>query len=160
MDLESINVKFYLTKRYKEYFRKFNSIFGPLEAFFHEFHIAQSIIAKVKTHELQEVRTFLDHLPKRGNFDEQQRQEHRKYIESIVVKETTLGLMPTDIDLFELQFLMLRYKEWLWRMCTPVRLSMFNLVQDSLCFLEETKGEHRNTEVTDPSRNSKSHGHP
>jgi len=55
---------------------------------FHNFHIAHSIIAKA--HELQEVRTFLDQLPKRGKSSEQQRHEHGKYIESIVVRETTL----------------------------------------------------------------------
>jgi hypothetical protein len=134
LDLEFINVKLYLSKSYKEYFRKFNNKFWPLEAFFHKFHIAHSIIAKVKRYELQELRTFLDQLPKRGKSEKQLQQEHGKYVESIVVKETTLDVMPTDINLFELQFLVLRYKEWLWRMCTQVRLSMFNLVQDSLCF--------------------------
>lgn len=83
---------------------------------------------KVKTHELQEVRTFLDQLPKRGNSDEQQRQEHGECIESIVVKQTTLDVMPNDMDIFELQFLVLRYKEWLWRMCAPVWLWIFNTV--------------------------------
>jgi len=88
----------------------------------------------VKAHELQEVRTFLDQLQKRGNSSEQQRYEHGKYIGSRVVREATLHVMPVDIDLFEIEFLVLRYTEGLWRMCTQVRLSMFNLVQDALCF--------------------------
>jgi len=79
-------------------------------------------------------RTFLVQLPKRRNSSEQQRYEHDKYIGSIVVREATLHVMPIDIDLFEIEFLVLRYTEGLCRVCTQVRLSMFNLVQDALCF--------------------------
>jgi hypothetical protein len=91
-------------------------------------------MAKVNTHEIPEVRTLQDQLPRRGNSSEKQRHEHGKYIENIVVRQTTLDLMPTDIDLFEIQLLVLRYTEGIWRICTQVRLSMFNLVQDVLCF--------------------------
>jgi len=64
------------------------------------------------------VRTFLDQPPKRGKSSEQQRHEHGKYIDSIVVRETTLHVIPIDIDPFEIEFLVLRYTEGLWRMCT------------------------------------------
>ena len=77
MDLESINVKFYLTKTYKAYLRKYNNKFRSLEADFHNFHIAQSIIAKVKAHELQEVGALIDHLPKRDKCGDLQ--QHEQY---------------------------------------------------------------------------------
>jgi hypothetical protein len=97
----------------------------------HNFHIAQSIIVKVKVYALQEVRTFLDQLPKNNNSGEQQRHEHdnrEKNCERDYIRRNS-----GDTDLFELQFIVLSYKEGLGRMCTPVRLSMFNLVRNSLC---------------------------
>ena len=54
------------------------------------------------------MRTFFDQLPKRGKSNEQQRHEHGKYIESILVRETTLHVMPIDTDPFEIEFLVLK----------------------------------------------------
>jgi hypothetical protein len=91
LDLESIYVKFYLTKLIKNILGNLIFTLGLCQlTLLHNFHIAQLLLAKVKTHELQEMTTFLDQLPKRGNSNEQQRHEHCKYIKSIVVRETTL----------------------------------------------------------------------
>jgi hypothetical protein len=68
----------------------------------HNFHIAQSIIVKVKVYALQEVRTFLDQLPKSNNSGEQQRHEHdnrEKNCERDCIRRNS-----GDTDLFELQF--------------------------------------------------------